>query len=114
MSDVSLPLLPAVRFQGPGSVEPQINAWQVDALLSMSSGGDSTSPDNLGKAGPFSLKQPRRMSASEFLDRSRPSIGLSDVLNPPVSFSSGKEGAGAHVGLGGGVTTSSFQGREIG
>ncbi|OLP82170.1 hypothetical protein AK812_SmicGene37215 [Symbiodinium microadriaticum] len=49
VSDVSLPLLPAVRFQGPGSVEPQINAWQVDALL-------------------FDIKR-RRMSASEFLDR---------------------------------------------
>lgn len=28
-----LPLLPAIRFQGPGSADPHINAWQVEALL---------------------------------------------------------------------------------
>ena len=33
VTQTSLPMLPAVRFQGTGSVDPQINAWQVDALL---------------------------------------------------------------------------------
>ena len=81
VSDLSLPLLPAVRFQGPGSVDPQINAWQVDALLFDVKRRRLNKPR---QPCPFSLKQPTGMSASEFLDRSRPSIGISDVLNPPL------------------------------
>ena len=79
------PLLPAVRFQGPGSVDPQINAWQVDALLFDVKRRRLDKPKQPWEAGPLSLKLPRVTSASEHLLRSRPTVGMADVLNPPVS-----------------------------
>ena len=51
----------------------------------MSRGEDLTSPSNPWEAGPLSLKFPRVMSATEHLLRSRPIVGMADVLNPPLS-----------------------------
>ena len=62
-----LPLLPAVRFQGPGSVDPQVNAWQVDALLFDVKRRRLNKPKQPWEAGPLSLKLPKFMSASEHL-----------------------------------------------
>ncbi|CAE7327593.1 unnamed protein product, partial [Symbiodinium sp. CCMP2592] len=81
-----LPMLSPVRFQGPGSADPQQNAWQVDAVLFDVKRRRLSVPAQPWKSGPFALKMPGVGSAASFLDRARPSVGLADVLNPPLNL----------------------------
>ncbi|CAE7578571.1 unnamed protein product [Symbiodinium sp. CCMP2592] len=80
-----LPMLSPVRFQGPGSADPQLNAWQVDAVLFDVKRRRLSIPAQPWNSGPFALKMPGIGFATSFLNRARPSVGLADVLNPPLN-----------------------------